>query len=80
LPTGRQIHAGRVLAGLHQTELARQARIDPSTLVRMEASGDEPVRGQGRNIQSVIDALTRNGVHLDEDGGVRPIPKPKGKR
>ena len=57
-----------MLAGLEQRELAAQSNLNPSTLSRMEASGDGPVRGQGRNIQAVIDALERAGVLITEDG------------
>jgi predicted transcriptional regulator len=77
LPTGRQIKAGRVLAGLEQAELARLARVDASTLSRMEGSGNDPARGHTSNLQRVVDALERKGIVLTEEGGV--IPRSKGR-
>ena len=76
LPTGRQIAAARVLAGLQQRELAREAKIDPSTLNRMEGSGDSTVSGLARNVESVVKALERRGVEITEDS-IRQVGKPK---
>ena len=67
LPTGRQIKAARILLGIEQRQLAEQAGINPATLSRMENSDDNVVRGQGRSIQAVIDALDRNGVEIYAD-------------
>jgi transcriptional regulator with XRE-family HTH domain len=75
LPSGRQIRAGRILCGLEQAELARLARIDASTLSRMENSGAEAARGHVGNLQRVVDALEKKGIELTQDGGVRPVPK-----
>jgi transcriptional regulator with XRE-family HTH domain len=76
LPTGRQIKAARILIGIEQRELAKQAGINASTLSRMESSGGKSVRGQGRTIQAVVDALQHNGVEIVEDG-LRLKPKKK---
>ena len=67
LPTGRHIKAARILLGIEQRQLAEQAGINPATLSRMENSDDNVVRGQGRSIQAVIDALDRNGVEIYAD-------------
>ena len=67
MPTGRHIKAARILLGIEQRQLAKQAGINPATLSRMENSGAEVVRGQGRSIQAVIDALDRNGVEIFAD-------------
>jgi transcriptional regulator with XRE-family HTH domain len=75
MPSGNQLRAGRILAGVEQAQLARDARIDPSTLSRMEGAGKQTVRGRIDNVESVIKALERHGVQLTEDGGVRPKPR-----
>ena len=54
--------------GLQQKELAKAARLDPTTINRMEKSGDLPVRGHGPNIQCVIDALEKKGVAITDKG------------
>jgi transcriptional regulator with XRE-family HTH domain len=58
---------------LEQVELAKLAKIDASTLSRMENSGAEPARGHVGNLQRVVDALERKGIEITPDGGVRPI-------
>jgi transcriptional regulator with XRE-family HTH domain len=76
LPTGRQLKAARALAGLEQRQVAERARIDASTLHRMEASGAKPVRGHGINIERVVEVLLKAGVELTHDpDGVRLVPK-----
>jgi transcriptional regulator with XRE-family HTH domain len=57
---------------MEQRELAREAKLDPSTVNRMERSGKEPARGLSKNVAKVLAALERKGVELTEDGGVRP--------
>ena len=64
----------KVLLEIHQRQLAKAAGINPATLSRMENSGKKVVRGQGRSIQSVLDALAKAGVEVHEDG-VRIIEK-----
>jgi transcriptional regulator with XRE-family HTH domain len=39
MPTGRQIAAARMMAGLHQKELAHAAKLDITTVNRMEGMG-----------------------------------------
>lgn len=74
MPTGRQIAAARTLLGLHQRDLAKLAKLDVTTVNRMEQSGPGPVRGQGRSIEAVIDALEKKGAEITPDG-VRLIKK-----
>lgn len=73
-PTGRQIAAGRALAGLGQTDLATAANVSVPTLRRMEASGG-PATGMANNVEAVRRALEAAGViFIDENGdgpGVR---------
>jgi ribosome-binding protein aMBF1 (putative translation factor) len=68
LPTGRQITAARNLAGLHQRELAKLAKLHPTTINRMEMSGAESVRGQARNIERVVQSLEKRGVVITARG------------
>jgi predicted transcriptional regulator len=77
LPTGRQIAAARALLGLQQRELAKLAKLDVTTLNRMEGSGPGPVRGQGRSIQAVMDALEKQGVEITPDGVRLASKKPR---
>jgi predicted transcriptional regulator len=76
MPTGREIAAARTLLGIGQRELAEKAGLNAATINRMEQSGHGPVRGQGRNIQAVLDALRKGGVEID-DLGIRLIKKGK---
>jgi ribosome-binding protein aMBF1 (putative translation factor) len=76
LPSGHQIAAARALVGWHQKQLAKAAKLDVTTVLRMEKSGDQPVRALGHNIQKVLDVLSARGVEITEDG-VRLVAKPK---
>jgi transcriptional regulator with XRE-family HTH domain len=71
LPKGRELAAARILAGLGQRELAALARIDTSTLNRMERSGDNTVRGLAQNVERVLLALAEKGVEIGSDGAIR---------
>jgi predicted transcriptional regulator len=77
MPSGRQLRAARVLAGLEQSDLARLAKVHVTTLVRLEAFDASPVRGQSGTITAVVNALAKAGVELGENGSI--IPRPKGK-
>jgi predicted transcriptional regulator len=68
LPTGRQIVAARALLGMQQRELAKLAKLDVTTLVRIEKSGTDPIRGQGASISAVITVLEKRGVEFLSDG------------
>ena len=68
LPTGHQLKAARALAGLTSAKLAALAKIDPSTISRMELSGARPVRGQAGSVDAVVRALEASGVTMDADG------------
>ena len=74
IPTGNQVKAARILIGMEQRQLAKQAGLNPATLSRMESSGSKTVRGHGSTIQAVIEALARNGVEIEEDA-IRLKPK-----
>jgi transcriptional regulator with XRE-family HTH domain len=76
LPTGNMLRAARALAGLKAGELAALAKIDASTVSRMENSGAKPVRGQAGTVDSVIRALEAKGVVIEADG-VRLVRKPR---
>ncbi|MEC7161959.1 MAG: helix-turn-helix transcriptional regulator [Pseudomonadota bacterium] len=68
-PTGRQIAAARVLAGLAQSDLAARANISVPTLRRMEAS-DSHATGLPNNVAAVVSALTAAGVEfIPQNGG-----------
>jgi len=68
LPNGYQLRAARSLIGWSQTDLAKAAGIDVTTLLRMEKAGFDPVRS--RNLQDVITALLKAGVELIDRGAV----------
>jgi transcriptional regulator with XRE-family HTH domain len=68
LPTGNMLKAARALADLTSVELARLAKIDASTISRMETSGARPVRGQAGTVDAVVRALEAKGVVIESDG------------
>ena len=68
MPTGNMLKAARALAGLTSVELARLAKVDASTISRMETSGARPVRGQAGSVDSVVRALEAKGVVIESDG------------
>jgi transcriptional regulator with XRE-family HTH domain len=76
LPTGRQLRAARALAGLEQRQVAARAKIDASTLHRMEGSEDKPTRGHAGNVERVVEVLRKAGVEMThEPRGVRLISR-----
>jgi transcriptional regulator with XRE-family HTH domain len=75
MPKGRELAAARVLAGLGQRELAALAKIDTSTLNRMERSGDSTVRGLAQNVERVLLALEKKGVEISHDGAIKRVEK-----
>ncbi len=67
--TGRQIAAGRVLAGIGQERLARIADIPISALRRMEAATTRP-KLPAEQVTSVREALEKLGIRfIPENGG-----------
>ncbi len=67
--SGRQIAAGRVLAGVGQDRLAKLANISITTLRRMESS-EGPASGLPNNVRAVKAALEKLGVRfIPENGG-----------
>ncbi|MDL2409952.1 helix-turn-helix transcriptional regulator [Rhizobium calliandrae] len=69
--TGRQIAAGRVLAGLGQVELAELANVSAPTLRRMEASIGAAA-GMPNNVAAVRAALEGAGVIFIDQNGSGP--------
>jgi transcriptional regulator with XRE-family HTH domain len=65
MPGGRAIKAARVLAGLTGKQLAELAKIDPSTLSRLETLGISAV--SGKNYEAVLKALSKAGVEIEGD-------------
>jgi transcriptional regulator with XRE-family HTH domain len=76
LPTGNMLKAARALAGLRAAQLATLAKIDASTVSRLEASGHRAVRGQVGTVDAVTRVLKARGVEITEDG-VRFTRKPR---
>lgn len=67
--TGKQIAAGRVLAGIGRDKLALRAKVPAETLQHMEAS-EGPPAGSAHNIAAVQRALEDFGVvFIAENGG-----------
>lgn len=69
--TGRQIAAGRTLAGIAQGDLALAAKISIPTLRRMEASDGEAA-GMTNNVESVKRVLEGAGVIFVAENGEGP--------
>jgi transcriptional regulator with XRE-family HTH domain len=76
LPTGNLLRAARALAGLKAGELAKLAKIDASTVSRLESAGAGRVRGQAQTIDDVVQALKSRGVEISETG-VNLVGKPR---
>jgi hypothetical protein len=55
------------LAGLKATELARLAKIDASTISRLESARHKNVRGQAQTVDAVVQALNRKGVRIVDE-------------
>jgi transcriptional regulator with XRE-family HTH domain len=60
--TGRQLAAARILTGLSQRQLARQAGINVDTLSSAENSGT--VNCHEATLEKLLSALGRHGVAL----------------
>ncbi|MGE0499462.1 MAG: XRE family transcriptional regulator [Rhizobiaceae bacterium] len=65
---GRQIAAGRALAGIDLDRLAKAASIPLKVLRRMETS-DSPVFGEAKDIAAVKAALERFGIRFIPENG-----------
>ena len=76
MPTGNILRAARALAGLTSVELAALAKIDASTISRMESSGIKPVGGLAETVDRVTRALEAKGVAIEPDC-VRLVRKPR---
>jgi predicted transcriptional regulator len=77
MPTGRQLKAGRILAGLDQSKLAKLAKVHITTIIRLEGFDAHPVGGQSGTITAVVNALAKAGIDLGDNGSVRPKGKPR---
>jgi transcriptional regulator with XRE-family HTH domain len=66
LPTGNILKAARALAGLKSAGLAKLAKVDPTTISRLESSGAKPVSGYAATVDAVKEALKNRGVEYDE--------------
>jgi DNA-binding XRE family transcriptional regulator len=60
--SGRQIRAGRALAGLTQAELARAAGCHPRSVRYWEAKDTNPPTNVVSTLDSIEQALIRHGV------------------
>jgi DNA-binding XRE family transcriptional regulator len=74
--SGRQLRAARVLAGLTQAQLARQAGFQERACRYWEARGDDPPTTVGSSLAKIEAALGRNGVVVfrDPTPGARLAP------
>ena len=60
--SGRQIRAARMLAGLTQTDLAREAGCHPRSVRYWENKGSKPATNVASTLHSIEQALNRHGV------------------
>ena len=60
--SGRQIRAARMLAGLTQAELAREAGCHPRSVRYWENKGSNPPTNVASTLDSIEQALKRHGV------------------
>jgi transcriptional regulator with XRE-family HTH domain len=72
MPRGKELAAARVLAGLSQKKMAELAKLDVSTIVRMESSIGT-ARGHLSNVEKVLIVLGKEGVEIGADGSIRQL-------
>ena len=74
--SGRQLRAARVLAGLTQSQLAKQACFHERACRYWEAQGDDPPSTTPSSLAKIEAALGRNGVAVfrDPTPGTRLAP------
>ena len=60
--SGRQIRAARMLAGLTQADLAREAGCHPRSVRYWENKGSNPPTNVASTLDSIEQALNRHGV------------------
>lgn len=74
---GVQLKAARALAGLTQTELAKRAKLNVSTIAEMEARGGQTLRSGFETVRAVQKVLEAAGVEFlnGDRPGVRIKPK-----
>jgi hypothetical protein len=74
-PTGNNLSAAMNLVGLKADALALASKVNPATIIRLQAAGAKAVRADTATIDKVIKGLELNGVEITEDG-VRLMQKP----
>ena len=62
IASGRQIRAGRMLAGITQAELARATGCHPRSVRYWESKGGNPPTNVASTLHSIEQALNRHGV------------------
>lgn len=69
--TGEQIRAGRALARIDQSDLARRCGLSLETIKRLERIRG-PVEANSRTLRALVEVFSRMGVTFDscEDGGM----------
>jgi transcriptional regulator with XRE-family HTH domain len=77
--TGEQIRAGRALARIDQSELARRCRLSLETIKRLERIRG-PVDANSRTLRALVEVFSAMGVEFDscEDGGMGVCLAPAG--
>ena len=76
LPNSNQIKAARALLDLEQKQLAKLAKVDPTTLTRLEGAGANLAPGYASTIDRVVRALEAKGVEFIPFG-VRLTKRPR---
>ena len=78
--SGRQIRAARMLAGLTQADLAREAGCHPRSVRYWENKGSNPPTNVASTLDSIEQALNRHGVirfrrrHQESDAPIELNP------
>lgn len=64
MPNGNELKAARALAGLRAGQLATLAKLDSSTLSRLEGFGRKTVRGHTDTIAAITKVLMQHGIEI----------------
>jgi DNA-binding XRE family transcriptional regulator len=72
MPTGEQIRAARALLRWSAAELARRARVSPTTVARCEAADGMP-RVQIGTLERIRDAFEAAGVEFTQNAGTTGV-------
>ena len=68
IPTGWQIHEGRRLVGMSQSDLAKAASVGLAVVVRAEMAAHIPILTR-RDSAAIQQALEAAGVEFVQEGG-----------